>query len=299
MDLLQLKYFQTVAKLEHMTKAAQALQIAQPALSVTIARLEEDIGVPLFNRTGRNIVLNEYGQVFLQRVTRSLNELEAGRQEIADLSGSELGYVSVASTFMSKRFCGLLASFAQLYPKVNFHLTQTTDENAKLRLLENEEVDFTFVIKKLEQPGIVCVPLVGKDIFLAVSPFHRLADRCTVSLQELSGEPFVTIKADHSIQEACHALCRKKGFNPNVVCTCDTSQGLINLVAAGFGIAFFPSPNRKKPNIPFVLIKVEDFDYKSFLYLAWREKRYFSKAAIHFREYIIQHITAKNKPAKL
>lgn len=288
MDLLQLKYFQTVAKLEHMTKAAQALQIAQPALSVTIARLEDDVGVPLFNRTGRNIVLNKYGKVLLKRVNQALNELEAGRQEIADLSGSEFGYVSVASTFMGKKFCDHLAAFARLYPNVNFHLTQTTDENAKLRLLESGEVDFTYIIKNMEQPGIACVPLMEKDIFLAVPPVHRLADRCTVSLQELAEESFITLKADHSIQETCHALCRKRGFNPNVVCTCDTSQGVINLVAAGFGVAFFPSPNRKKAHLPFVLIKVEDFDYKSFLYLAWKEKRYFSQAAIHFRDYVIQ-----------
>lgn len=295
MDLLQLKYFQTVAKLEHMTKAAHALQIAQPALSVTIARLEEDVGVPLFNRTGRNIVLNEYGKAFLERVTRALNELEAGRQEVSDLSGSEFGYVSIASTFMSKRFCNRLASFAQLYPRVNFQLTQTTNENAKLRLLESGEVDFIFTIKKIERPDIVCVPLVEKDIFLAVSPGHRLADRGTVALEELAGEPFINLKADESIQEFCHAMCLKRGFAPKIVCTCDSSQGLVNLVSAGFGVTFFPSPGRQKPNSPFVLLKVEDFDYKSFLYLAWKEKRYFSKAALYFREYVIHQSKVKKK----
>ena len=301
MDLLQLKYFQTVAKLEHMTKAAHALQIAQPALSMTIARLEEDIGVPLFNRTGRNIVLNEYGKAFLKRVTSALTELEAGRQEIADLSGSEMGYVSIASTFMSRHFCNRLASFAQLYPKVNFHLTQTTDENAKLRLLESGDVDFIFTIKKIERPDIVCVPLAEKDIFLAVSPVHPLANRCTVALEELAGEAFINLKADESIQEFCHAMCLKRGFAPKVICTCDSSQGLINLVAAGFGVTFFLSPSRQNPNLPFVLIKVEDLDYKSYLYLAWKENRYFSKAAVHLREYIIQRSREKKsdyeKPA--
>lgn len=68
MDLLQLKYFQKVAQLKHLTQAANKLYISQPALSQTIARLEKDIGVPLFNRTGRQINLNEYGRVFLKKL---------------------------------------------------------------------------------------------------------------------------------------------------------------------------------------------------------------------------------------
>lgn len=289
MDLLQLKYFQTVAKLEHMTKAAQTLQIAQPALSATIARLEEDVGVPLFNRTGRNIVLNEYGKVLLKRVTYALNELEAARQEISDLSGSEFGYVSVAATAMNKHFCDLFASFAQIYPKVNFQLTQTTAENAKLSLLENGEVDFIFVIKKIERPDVVCIPVVEKEVFLAVPPTHRWANRQSVFLQELAGESFITLKADHSIQEFCHAMCLKRRIVPKIICKSDSAQGLVNLVVAGFGVAFFSAPKRYIPNTPFVLIKIEDFNSKNFLYFAWKKKRYFSKAALHFREYIIQN----------
>nr|WP_092069030.1 LysR family transcriptional regulator [Dendrosporobacter quercicolus]NSL47318.1 LysR family transcriptional regulator [Dendrosporobacter quercicolus DSM 1736]SDL85046.1 DNA-binding transcriptional regulator, LysR family [Dendrosporobacter quercicolus] len=295
MDLLRLKYFQVVAKLEHMTKAAHALKIAQPALSMTIARLEADLGVPLFNRAGRNIVLNEYGKVFLERVNHALNELEAGRQAIADLSGSERGYLYVASTSMCNHFCDLLGSFARLYPKVNFHLTQTTDENTKLRLLESEEVDFTFTIKTFDQSGIVSNPLVEIDMLLAVACGHDLANRCTVSLRELAGEGFISLKGDHSIQKFCHTICQKSGFVPQVIYTCDSTQALINLVAAGFGIAFFPSPSKQRPNLPFVLIKVEDFDYKSYLYLAWKENRYFSKAAVQFREHVIQRSRAKNR----
>lgn len=64
MELLQLKYFQTVARLEHMTKAAEELHIAQPSLSKTIARLEKDLGVPLFDRQGRQITLNSFGKYF-------------------------------------------------------------------------------------------------------------------------------------------------------------------------------------------------------------------------------------------
>lgn len=86
MELLQLKYFQTVARLEHMTKAAEELHIAQPSLSKTIARLEKDLGVPLFDRQGRQITLNPFGKVFLKRVERIFHELSEGEREIKDLA---------------------------------------------------------------------------------------------------------------------------------------------------------------------------------------------------------------------
>src|SRR5438309_3725141 len=96
MDLLQLKYFQTVARLEHMTQAARQLEIAQPSLSQTIARLEEELGVPLFDRQGRQIRLNQFGRTFLRRVERIFAELEDGRRELADLAGLEQGRVSLS-----------------------------------------------------------------------------------------------------------------------------------------------------------------------------------------------------------
>lgn len=98
MELQQLKYFQVVARLEHMTKAAEELHITQPSLSITIARLEEALGAPLFDRFGRNIKLNEFGQLFLKRVERIFRELEEGKREVRDLAGLELGTVNLAST---------------------------------------------------------------------------------------------------------------------------------------------------------------------------------------------------------
>lgn len=87
MDLLQLKYFQKVPRLEHMTKAAHELHIAQPALSMMIARLENDLGVPLFDRHGRQIRLNAYGKALLIKVEKAL----LGRREITEMSGLEDG----------------------------------------------------------------------------------------------------------------------------------------------------------------------------------------------------------------
>ncbi|SEM54818.1 regulatory helix-turn-helix protein, lysR family [Paenibacillus sp. OV219] len=105
MELLQLKYFQTVARLEHMTKAAEELNIAQPSLSQTIARLEEDIGVALFDRKGRAIRLNRFGQVFLERVEHILQSIDESVREVRDMSGMNRGIIKLAASITGKSIC--------------------------------------------------------------------------------------------------------------------------------------------------------------------------------------------------
>ena len=85
MEWQQLEYFQTVARMQNMTSAARAMNITQPALSRSIARLESELNVPLFERKGRSIVLNRYGELFLIRVERMMEEYQAGRREIEQL----------------------------------------------------------------------------------------------------------------------------------------------------------------------------------------------------------------------
>ena len=87
MELLQLKYFSVAAAQEHITKAAEILHIAQPALTQSIKRLEEELGVKLFDRRGRNIVLNKTGQIFYKRITPILADLENIPDEIRELAG--------------------------------------------------------------------------------------------------------------------------------------------------------------------------------------------------------------------
>lgn len=98
MEILQPQYFQTVARLEHMTKAAEQLQIAQPSLSKTISRLEEDLGVALFDREHRKIRLNAAGRIFLNRVERAFAELNEGRREIVELADQDQKNITLAVT---------------------------------------------------------------------------------------------------------------------------------------------------------------------------------------------------------
>lgn len=119
MELLQLHYFLTVARLEHVTEAAQVLHVTQSSLSKTIQRLEEDLGAPLFDRVGRRLRLNEHGRRFLRRAERALLELEEGKREIRDLTSPEYGTLKLAVTNAST-LPAILREFRKKRPTIQF-----------------------------------------------------------------------------------------------------------------------------------------------------------------------------------
>ncbi|SEK99551.1 LysR substrate binding domain-containing protein [Paenibacillus sp. cl141a] len=160
MEMLQLKYFVTVARLEHMTKAAEELHIAQPALSKTISRLEENLGVPLFERQGRQIRLNPYGRAFLAKATAALQLLEEGRREVEDLAGLEHGRIHLALSNM-EQLREPLRLFLREHPKVNFHIIQSSMEDM-VQTIEHNEVDFFLTSMPVRHPDIRSLPFTWK-----------------------------------------------------------------------------------------------------------------------------------------
>nr|WP_233476055.1 LysR family transcriptional regulator [Paenibacillus sonchi] len=139
MELLQLQYFLVVARLEHVTEAARSLHVTQSSLSKTIGRLEEDLGVPLFDRVGRKLRLNEYGNKFFRRAERALFELEQGKQELRDLSSPEQGTLELAVTAASA-LPHILREFRKKRPHVQFHVQMLTTQEM-VKLLHQGDVD--------------------------------------------------------------------------------------------------------------------------------------------------------------
>ncbi len=126
MEWEQLEYFQTLAQMQHVTKAAKSLSITQPALSRSIARLENHLGVPLFDRHGRSITLNQYGHIFLRRVQAMMKEYTEGKEEIQALLKPDQGEVSLGflHTLGTTLVPDLIGSFQQEYPNIAFQLKQ-------------------------------------------------------------------------------------------------------------------------------------------------------------------------------
>jgi Transcriptional regulator len=298
MDLLQLKYFQVVARLENVTRAAEELHIAQPSLSKTIARLEEDLGLPLFERTGKRIRLNQFGKTFLRRVTRSFEELEAGQRELADLAGLECGHVTVGAS-SSRLLPQLLNEYLTVHPRIKFRLRHFAKQlEMQERLLEGE-IDLSIFFLPIVHPEIHCEPLIIEEIFLAVPPGHRLANRRSIQLKEVASESFISYTTDSELWEITNNFCRQAGFTPSVAFEIESLNAISSLVSSGLGVAFLPAYWQQE-NITdsSVQLRIENPTCQRTIWLSWVKDRYMSTATNDFKRFVINYFSTTNSNDK-
>ncbi|MBH5318730.1 LysR family transcriptional regulator [Paenibacillus sp. GSMTC-2017] len=288
MDLLQLKYFQTVARREHITQAAKELNIAQPSLSQTIARLEDDLGVSLFDRLGRNIRLNEAGRTFLQHVERAFTELEKGKREAIRISGNYEEVITVASIhlpFVSE----MLAAFVSKYPETRFRFHQGCYNSMK-QLLKDKEIDLCVSAPPIELPNTTNITLLTEELKLLVPTGHPLANRDSVQLIEVEKEAFIGLKAGFGLRDATDGLCQKAGYTPNVIFEVEDPALLHKLVRAGIGISFIPSLWELENTDPStVAVRITDPNFSRTISLTWPERQELSPSFERFRIYVVEY----------
>ncbi|PLS02022.1 LysR family transcriptional regulator [Neobacillus cucumis] len=290
MELLQLQYFQTVARLEHMTKAAEALQIAQPSLSKTIARLEEDLGVPLFDRKNRQLKLNHYGRLFLERVNRVFLELNEGRREIED--HLEKGQTQITLAVSIPRVIPqLLSSFLKDFPDIKFQQRLESTSSMK-SLLEKAEIDFCISSVEIDGEDIVWEPLMTEQIYLVVSPDHRLAAKEQIFLNEVKDESFISMNTGYGFRNLTDEFCREAGFIPNIAFEGDEPGVIGDLVRQGLGVAFVPEISWLNNSNPFPnKLKIVGPKCQRTIGLGWSKRRYLSDTAQHFRRYVTEYFS--------
>lgn len=287
LELLQLQYFQMVARLEHMTKAAEKLNIAQPALSQSISRLENDLGVPLFDRKGRKIRLNAYGKIYLEKVEIALKALEEGRRELAERAGIEKGSIyMVASTF--DRLSRPLNAYLDKYPDVNFRISQASMEKMT-SMIDNPDIDFCFTAIPIDRPDIESIPVLTEEVFLGVPPGHRLAERGGINLNEAAQEHFINYRKGHQLRKMNDAFCHEAGFSPQVVCEAEEPTEIANLVRAGLGVAFVGTC---KLDDDLIKLRIKQPLCQRRYELVWQKNRYLSRAATHFKSFLIDYFSS-------
>lgn len=291
MDLLALRYFRSVARLEHISRAAEELRVAQPSLSRTIARLEDELGVPLFDRQGRQIRLNRFGALFLRRVERVLNELDDARRELADAAGLEHGSVAVAAE-TALTLVEMLSAFQRDHPGVDVRLFQATAAEMERRLAERR-VDLCVASQPVTGPGLHTQELLREEVLLAVPVDHRLAGRERVTVRELADEPFVTTRPGHWQRALADRLFAAVGLEPRVVCEGDEPGVTQYLISSGLGIGLVPAMSRQvvtelsaQPAVSWV--RVEGADAVRVLSLVRRTDAYLSVAAERLADFVVR-----------
>ena len=273
MDLLQLRYFQAVARHQHVSRAAAELHVAQPALSRAIARLEAELGVPLFDRRGRRVRLNRFGAMFLARASRALGELDQGQHELRDAAGLAQGTVAVAAETL-RTLSGLVAGFLAGHPDVSFRLYQSPAPVMTAQL-QAGEVELGLASQPLPGPALAAAELLSEEVLVAVPPSHPLAGRTRATVGELAGEPFVTTRPGYWQR----ALTDRLFTDAVIVCEGDEPYAIRGLISAGVGIGLMPAMARRLAPDPPVGWLHLDVPCRRTLSLVWRADAYRPAAA--------------------
>jgi DNA-binding transcriptional LysR family regulator len=284
MDLPQLEYFRVLGRLQHVTRAAERLGIAQPTLSRAIARLEDELGVPLFHRIGRSIGLSPYGSAFLGSVERALEELRSGRQRLTEMSSAEGGTIAlgVLRSLAPQFVPDLTQRFLGRSPDVRFIFTDDSRDRL-MDALHTGTIALCITVRT-DDKAVEWRAIARQELVVIVPPAHRLARRGSIALTELGAERLVTFKDGYPIRKQIEALLRAAGVAPQIVSESDESASIRGLVAAGSGVAIVP---RFGPGGEVAALRIDDPDAARAVGIAWIPGRYLSAAEAAFRTFVL------------
>lgn len=284
MEIQHLRYFAAVAKYQHMTKAAEELHIAQSALSRVVKGLEDELGVDLFDRVGRSLILNDNGRILLKYSEKIFSSLQDLRREIKDNNLSQQDetitmVIKVASKFLPK----IIAGFKAKYPQSRFVILQNEVPG---QIHQVWDIKLDAGVKLQEDEFSTCV--LKEEICLAMPRNHPLAKRNSIALEEVSQESFLGMQTGSSMNEIAVEYCRRAGFQPHIVLASDNPATLRGMMRLGMGIAFNPVITWKEVSEEeFCLVPIKGRSCYRFIHLRLRPDRYHSRLVLAFKEYLI------------
>lgn len=257
MEWHQINYFQTVAKTQHITQAAEQLAISQPALSRSIAKLEDELGVKLFNRKGRNIYLNRYGEMFLKRVEQAIKQIEVGTQEILQDIHPESGTINLAFLpSLGMSFVpDILSTYRAKFPNVKFLLHQAANQEI-FSQVKSGKVDLALFSLLEDDAELIWEPLITEELFLIVSKTHWLAEYDEVDLKMIENEPFISFREGYGLRTILHNFCLEAGLTPDIVFEGEDIGTVSGLVSANLGVSIVPNIEvLKKTKVKMIHVK--------------------------------------------
>jgi DNA-binding transcriptional LysR family regulator len=296
MELQQLKYFTTVARIGKISDAAQSLFITPPALSTSISRLEKELGMPLFDRTNNRILLNQQGQIFLHYVNQIFSTLDCAKQELQQSllhQGQHLSIASISST----TWVDLFTAFSQEYPQ--FTLSCTSLKRADL-ISGGLPAQYSFLLASDDDiPDFCTANLDSITLFtdrpvVMVPKDHPLAEKESVSLAELLNETLFLPMQDYTLHNQLVKLFAACGipFPGGNAYSHLTSQ---QMVSNGLGIGFSSVHTVRSPALSIHYLPISDCVSPWPCRVYWRKDRGFTKDESVFMSFLEKHYPADAK----
>lgn len=234
MDLQQMRYFLEVAESQHVTRSAEKLHIAQPALTQAIHRLEKELGVPLFLPKGRGIVLTEYGKYLQSRLAPIMAEISALPEQLQTMAALQQSTIHLNVLAASSLITEAIIAYRAENEHIRFQLMQNS---------ASELYDVGVTTKLFYQ-----FPAAGDDshficterIFLAVPNTDRFRDVKSVRLSDMKNEGFISLLGSRQLRLICDKFCQHAGFEPKIIFESDSPATVRDMIAANMGVGFWP-----------------------------------------------------------
>ncbi|MBE5959452.1 MAG: LysR family transcriptional regulator [Lachnospiraceae bacterium] len=275
MELLQLKYFTDAAECENFSSVAKKHFVPQPSISKTIKKLEEELGVTLFDRNGKKIVLNGNGKFFYEKVKTALTLIDEGADHFQNTQSTIMLYTQAGGRFVSLLTADYITSHENVFiSSVNYSSTLGNKYDFTIMQPSNDMSEFDYV--KLMEDEIVAIvpqnnPLYNEDI---------------VSIKDLCGEKYIGYFRSMNLREFTDNFCVNVGeFYPNVIYETSDSATLRYLVEKNKGIALLPKAFFElQPSPSIKAIPLKEKTYRS-LILAWSNTKKLNSVEKEFINY--------------
>ena len=239
MELQYVREFISLAETTSYFETATKLYVSTSALSRHIKSLEKDLGITLFKRTTRRVVLTEQGKLFLPYANRLINTENDWQKALMEMENVKRTLLKVGSipTMLPYNITDIMAEFTRIYPEVTLDVKEA-DTLSLIPMVRSGARDFAF-IRYTDDPGNEFRKnLIAEDILIAVIPSnHPLADQKSISLEALKDESLLFIEKDSYMYQLCTDLCVRSGFQPKVTFTSRRADNLLEMVAKGMGVA--------------------------------------------------------------
>ena len=238
MEIRQLKAFLAIAEAKTFTAGARRVNITQAAISMQIRQLEDEVGLPIFTRTPRRVILTEAGEYLLERARKILREHDSALAEIAEVAGAEYGRLRIGSAsamFATQQLPTIIQKLKQKFPKADLSVSSGTSERLVDKIMHGE-VDMAFVSLPVENLNITTELLFSDEIVAIAHPKHSLAKEKFISAATLAGEKLILGEQGGNTRRMIDDFFNAANVRPNITMELSRQEAINRMVENNLGV---------------------------------------------------------------
>lgn len=287
--LRQFQVFEAAARLGGYTRAAETLHLSQPAVSMQIRQLEEQVGMPLFDQISKKIHLTDAGRALYQHAQNILAQVHEAQLELEEMRGVRRGQLNITVASTANYFAPqLLAAFCQRYPEIKISLDVSNREHI-LALLNEAEKDLAIMGRPPDAADLIAHPFMHNPLVVIAAPNHPLAGARNIPLERLAQESFISREAGSGTRIAAERFFDAAGTRLTTAMEMSSNEAIKQAVQAGLGLGIV-SVHTLEMEFKLgrlTVLNVQGFPILREWYVVHREGKRFSAAAQAFKEFVL------------